>query len=406
MDATSVGILNSLLGQYENASGQIESQSILLAKDLFNSLALIALGIWFIQRLLNRHHDQAESNIELVKMIIYLNVFYMLISSYDQFLPLIVRSFKAAAPFLGKNVTGFTLVTNPGQVMNTGVSLFTTLLKMAASHLWHADLLGVFVSAITALLVLFAFMGVALEVLLIEIGSRIILMAGIMMLAFSASEWTRDYASKYINSFFSIGLKMMFIYLILGMAGGVTATWVNTLAGIPGANMLQADAAILVASYTYWVLVTKLPDQAVGYLAGGHGINFGQHNLGLEVGGAAAGLAVGTYKFAKVKHAQQKISQAGDQLVKQTARSVATEAFGAADTIPTNKQVNEFVTKTMGEAKKEAKNDIQLAEISKTVQGRTAEKLEMARIKLAEKNKIKPKGDDTQGPVVKRQFET
>jgi len=400
MDATSVGILNSLLGQYQTATGQIESQSILLAKDLFNSLVLITLGIWFIQRLLNRHHDQAESNIELVKMIIYMNVFYMLISNYDQFLPLIVRSFKAAAPYLGQNVSGFTLVTNPGQVMNTGVSLFTTVLKMAASHLWHADLLGVFVSAITALLVLFAFMGVALEVLLIEIGSRIILTAGIMMLAFSASEWTRDYASKYINSFFSIGLKMMFIYLILGMAGGVTAGWVNTLAGIPGANMLQADGAILVASYAYWCLVVKLPDQAVGYLTGGHGINFGQNNLGLEVGGAAAGLAVGTYKFASVKHAEQKIAQAGEKLAKETARSFATDKFGAAETIPTDKQVNEFVTKTMGEAKRDAKKDIQAAQIAKTYQGKVAERIEMARQDAVIK-RTKGQGGGAQGPTVK-----
>jgi type IV secretion system protein TrbL len=375
MDATSVGILNSLLGQYQTATGQIESQSILLAKDLFNSLVLITLGIWFIQRLLNRHHDQAESNIELVKMIIYMNVFYMLISNYDQFLPLIVRSFKAAAPYLGQNVTGFTLITNPGQVMNTGVSLFTTLLKMAASHLWHADLLGVFVSAITALLVLFAFMGVAMEVLLIEIGSRIILTAGIMMLAFSASEWTRDYASKYINSFFSIGLKMMFIYLILGMAGGVTAGWVNTLAGIPGANMLQADGAILVASYAYWCLVTKLPDQAVGYLTGGHGINFGQNSVGLQVGGAVGGLAMQGFKYGRTRIPEVLASRAGEKLANDTAKDFAKQELSVGGKTPTDKQVNDFVTKTMGEAKRSVQEERRSVKISTTFEGQVAQKI-------------------------------
>jgi len=52
----------------------------------------------------------------------------------------------------------------------------------------------------------------AVEVLLIEVGSRIICWAGMVVLAFAPQEWTRDYATKYINACFSIGLKMMFIY--------------------------------------------------------------------------------------------------------------------------------------------------------------------------------------------------
>jgi len=392
MDATSVGILNSLLGQYSTASGQIESQSILLAKDLFNSLVLIALGVWFVQRLLNRHSDQAESNIELIKMIIYMNVFYMFISNYDQFLPLIVRSFKAAAPYLGQNISGFQLVTNPGQVMNTGVGLFTTVLKMGASHLWHADLLGVFVSAITALLVLFAFMGVAMEVLLIEIGSRIILTAGIIMLAFSASEWTRDYATKYINSFFSIGLKMMFIYLILGMAGGVTANWVGTLAGIPGANMLQADGAILIASYAYWCLVTKLPDQAVGYLVGGHGINFGQNSVGLQAGGAVGGMAMQGYKYARTKIPEVLAARAGEKLANDTAKDFARQELSAGGKKPTDKQVNDFVTKTMGEAQRSVREEQRSAKISTTFEGQVAQKIKGAQEKAALARETKPDG--------------
>ena len=42
-----------------------------------------------------------ESNIELIRWLIYLNVFYLFISQYDQFLPLIINSFQQAGTYMG-----------------------------------------------------------------------------------------------------------------------------------------------------------------------------------------------------------------------------------------------------------------------------------------------------------------
>src|ERR1039457_5903858 len=127
MIASSVGMLNDLMGQYQTAAGQIQSQSVLIGTDLFNSLALFSMGVWGVRRLLNRQQDLAESNIDLIKLFIYLSIFYFLITNYDNTLRLIVSSFKAAAPTLGKNVTNYQIVTNPGQVMNIGLGLFKAI---------------------------------------------------------------------------------------------------------------------------------------------------------------------------------------------------------------------------------------------------------------------------------------
>jgi len=45
------------MGQYQTATGQIQSQSVLVATDLFNSLALVSIGVWGVPRLLNRQQD-------------------------------------------------------------------------------------------------------------------------------------------------------------------------------------------------------------------------------------------------------------------------------------------------------------------------------------------------------------
>lgn len=393
MIASSVGILNDLLGQYQTATGQIESQSVLVATDIFNSLALVSIGVWGVRRLLNRNQDMAESNVDLIKMFIYLGVFYFLITNYDNTLRLIVSSFKAAAPTLGKNVTNFQVVTNPGQVMNTGLGLFKAILQMGVWHLVFGDLIGSGTTILTAIVILLAFAGVAVEVLLIEIGSRIILLGGIVILAFAASEWTRDYATKYINACFSIGLKMMFIYLILGMAGTVTTTWVSTFNSYGPTDLWGADGAIILATFVYWSLITKLPDQAVGYLIGGHGLNLGAHNVGLEAGGAVAGAAFKGYKVVTAKVAQYATTQAGEKLARETATAFAKEELSAGGKKPTDKDINDFVTKTMGEAKRTAKEEMRDSEVAKSFQGRVAQKVKEAMERAKETREKGPQGE-------------
>jgi type IV secretion system protein TrbL len=391
MDTTTVGILNSLLGQYETAAGLMKSTAVSMAKDLFNSLVLVSFGVWCVRRLINRGGDQADSNIHLVKMFIYMNVFYLFITNYDAFFPLILNSLKAAGITLGKSTTNFIVTTNPGQVMNTGASIFSTLLNLALKHVLRVDLIGAFLSVVVSIIVLLCFAGVAIEVILIEVGTRIILTAGIIMLAFAASEWTRDYATRYINACFAMGIKLLFVYLIVGIGGSLTSTWVTTLntAGLNPQSFLSAYAAVLVASVVYWGLVHKLPDQAVGYLTGGHGISFGMSTSGLAAASAATGMAVKGYALVTTKAAEFATKRAADKLVKETTTAYAKDHFSAQGKIPTNSEIKDFYTKTMGEAKQKAKADQTATKVAGTFDGKVAQKIQELRETEATANKNK-----------------
>ena len=74
---------------------------------------------------------------------------------------------------------------------------------------------------------------IAIELLLLQIGSQIILAGGIFLLAFSGLEWTRDYAERYVHTFFHIGVKMLFIYILVGIGAGLTKNWAQILDNIP-----------------------------------------------------------------------------------------------------------------------------------------------------------------------------
>ena len=146
----------------------------------------------------------------------------------------------------------------------------------------------------------------------------------------------------------------------------------------------------MVASYTYWVLVTKLPDQAVGYLAGGSGINFGQNNVGLTAAAAAGGLAVSGYNFARAKITQKVTAMAGEKLAKDTATAFAKQELSAGGEKPTGKQINDFVTKTMGEAKRSVKEEQWSSKVSKTNEGQVAQKIQAAMEKAAQARAAQP----------------
>src|SRR5580698_1177142 len=123
MNATVMSIFNQLIGQYSGSISAIQTGSIALGRELFNAIALLSVGILGINRLLRKNVDMVESNIELVRWLIYLNVFYLFITQYDQFLPLIISSFQQAGTYLGSQAGGPYVVPTPSSIINNGFNI-------------------------------------------------------------------------------------------------------------------------------------------------------------------------------------------------------------------------------------------------------------------------------------------
>ena len=96
-----VSLFNNLLSQYNGSIIGIEQGSIAIGKELFWYIALISVAVLGINRLLSKNVDMVESNIELIKLLIYFNVFYLFIDNFPQLLGVIVGSFKQAAFYMG-----------------------------------------------------------------------------------------------------------------------------------------------------------------------------------------------------------------------------------------------------------------------------------------------------------------
>jgi len=344
-DSTAVSIFNQLISQYDGSFNGIQQGSIAIAKELFWVLSLISVAVLGINRLLGKNVDMVESNLELIKLIIYLNVFYLFIDQFPNFLPLIIQSFKQAAFYMGGMIgqntgnngnvtTSFTVATNPGAIINVGLNIASNIFVVGLKKFNIWTFTGVtLMSVICGLAVIFCFGLIACKIVIIEISYHIIMYAGIFMLAFAALPWTREYAQRYIGSIFGLGVQLLFTYLIVGIGQGLTSTWMNTLQNVQPNQLLPALCAVLMATLVYYKICMTVPDQAASYLSGGMTLNSGVSNPGViasAVGFVAGmkGLKAGMVDMKARVHGSNKAWAAANSTTKETLMGEKGRASG------------------------------------------------------------------------------
>ena len=351
MNSTVMTIFNQLTGQYNGSISAIQSGSIVLGKELFNCVALLSIGLLGINRLLRKNVDMVESNIELIRWLIYLNVFYLLITQYDQFLPLIINSFKQAGAYMGGRASGSYIMPTPESIISNGFNIALKIVGIGFKHSLFINFGATLISILAVVVILYCFGMIAIELVLIDIGSRIILAASIFLLAFAGLPWTREYAEHYVHAFFHIGIKMLMMYVLIGIGGGLTNNWAQVLTHIPPNLDFQYYFAIVMATFVFYKLFQKLPDQATVYLTGRFPMNFDTaSSVHSAITKTREGI-VGTYKNVKAVRAYMQDKTAEIQGMSKAIRTAiqvgktngigAIKTLGAAQKVEWDKKVDE-----------------------------------------------------------------
>jgi P-type conjugative transfer protein TrbL len=346
MDSTVMTIFNQLTGQYSGSIAAIQSGSIVLGKELFNAIALLSVGLLGIHRLLSKNVDMVESHIELIRWLIYLNIFYLFITQYDRFLPAIVNSFQQAGAYLGGQVSGNYTVPTPASIINNGFQVALKILSMDFKQTMFFNYGFVLVSVAAVIVILYCFGMIAIELLLLQIGSQIILAGGIFLLAFAGLQWTRDYAERYIHTFFQVGIKMLFMYVLISIGFGLTNHWEQTLDHIRANLTLQYNFAVVMATFVFYMLCKKLPEQATVYFTGRFPMSF-------EPVPSLPEVVKGALALPK-KVAELKVGIQGHAKASSAARQAAMASFAAQGKTASEEDLRKQAIKTLGEAKQAA----------------------------------------------------
>ena len=181
-----------------------------LAEGLFWLLVKIEIA-WTAGRMVVRGADMGEWLSEFLNQILYIGFFYWLLEYAPQLASIVIASFQQAAeraaqtsPFMGSGTA------DPTGILITGLNAGFRIMKLG-SGLTPGEIMPM---EAVALMVVSSFAMMAAFLIVVMVESYIVISAGVLMMGFGGSNFTRHYATAYARYAVSIGAKLFMIQLI------------------------------------------------------------------------------------------------------------------------------------------------------------------------------------------------
>jgi type IV secretion system protein TrbL len=323
--------LDAIVRLYRDHAHAWESTLLGFAKTLFWLLALIEFSFAAIS-LAFKGADFGDWVATMVNQILFIGFFYTLLLHSAEWAGDIVQSFRHAADAAAAAAGGSSRIT-PSNIFDLGLQLSSKVIETLS--LWApGDSIGLVISALI-IIICFALIAAFLIVALVE--SYIVISAGVLLMGFGGSRWTKDYAVKIIVYAVSVGAKLFVLQLLVGMGEAMIREWVeNFEANYPNIFLMVGSAIVMLA-------VTKIVPEMVQGLINGTSVSSGSSLTGAAaaVGGATVRAAAG------VVGAGMAVGAAGQLASAQVAASTAAGA-GPASSMARMAQLTGHTFKNLG----------------------------------------------------------
>jgi type IV secretion system protein TrbL len=326
--------LDRIVDLYQSNAGKWEGKLRDLAWTLFWLLALIEFT-WAGLRLALRGADFGEWVQEVVQQILFLGFFSMLLRYSTTWAKAIVNSFVQAGG-QASAAAGGTMVLHPSNIFDAGLQLALKV-RENTSILEPVDSLGLL---ICALIILACFALIAMFMILALIEAYVVISAGVLMMGFGGSRWTKDYAIRTFQYALSVGAKLFVLILLVGLAETMFQQW------LPQFNAeREVDVLVVIGASIVMLGLTKNVPAMVQDLINGTSISSGSALVGAAaaVGGAAVGAATSVVGTSIAAGAAGKLASA------QIAASTAAGA-GPTSTMARMAQLTGNTFKNLGSA--------------------------------------------------------
>lgn len=269
---------------------------------LFWMLVVISM-VWTFGMMALRKADLGEFFAEFARFTITTGFFWWLLRNGPKFAMDIINSMRT----LAAQASGQARELTPSRTVDIGWDI---VVKAADNYsvLSPIDNLSIFLIT-AAILACMAVVGA--NVLITLVSAWILAYAGIFVLGFGGARWTSDIAINYFRSVLGIGLKLLTITLLVGIAVSIMDSYYANLSqGAPVRELLLVFVVALVLT----LLIHSVPNVIAGLVPGGAAATgVGSFSTGAIVGAgmATAGMAAQAVAAAASGGASLAASAAG-----------------------------------------------------------------------------------------------
>ncbi len=282
-----------------------------IAATLFAGLVIIEV-VWTVGFTLIAGADLLGLLSVLLRQLVVIGFFYWLLLGGATYPLAIINSFGQAAG-RANAAAGGNVITRPEDIVSAGISLAAAVWNGFSFAHPGLDLL----LAIAGMVILCVMVGAAATLVEVMVEAALVAYAGVLLLGFGGTAFTREYSIAYMRWAVSIGLKKMFVLLILGLGIGVIQNLANYV-GNQNSLIPVGEVGVLVAvPLLFWRLADKLPYKAQELISGSssyHPLNLGSgiRNAAMMAGSATTGaLGAASAASAAFNLAQKQLGSGG-----------------------------------------------------------------------------------------------
>lgn len=320
-------LLESLEDQVVAATANWEQRVVEAATSLFWLLAGIEVAIGAIWLAIQAPSLDAWFA-ELVRRIMFIGFFLFVLETGPDFAWSVVDSLFALGAGGGE--------ASPSGVFNAGINVAGKLGENARFGLWEDNILG-FASMIAMAIVVICFSLVAALFVSVLVETYVGLLAGMIMLGFGGSSFTKDFAVRYLIYAFSVGMKLMGLVMIAQIGSEILIGLANE-ADFSGDEQIMTALAIGGISVVIFMIALHVPSiiqamvQGVSIASGMESIRAGTQVTSFAASGAGmalglAGVTKGGMSAANAaKSAGEGVSGRADAAMRAMFGSVASAA--------------------------------------------------------------------------------
>ena len=307
------GPLNSpsqIIQQYQQAQNNWLSAVFPAAQRLFFLLAVLEVT-WTLTLVVLERADFHSLASTLVRKIMWIGIFYALLMS-----PFVsfggsgptfwIRSIIDSFGILGQHAAG-TANLSPSGVLTTGSNIAGNLWNAASNAGFFLHPGPAFALTLATFTTFLAYVIITIQYVAALVESYIVIMAGFIFLGFGGSRWTTPYVERYVGLAVSIGIKLMVLYLLIGVGmqlsgqpGPPPTGWMGAAAQVAQSQQPAMTAFDIMGACVIFMALTWMSPKLISSVIGGSPAFSGGDLLSPPIQVAAGGATVGALAFAGV----------------------------------------------------------------------------------------------------------